>query len=180
MDGVQLAVDCLAMQKGLDDQDALLKTGSPLPQIDSHGPELARAAAEAGLDDERAQTTRRPASRSARPSAPDATTGRETGSRPGGRSTPRERTEHRDVLHVPRGTGGVVITQGQGIEASVGGGLRLTEHRVGPRRWPLGPSVENVVPMDMPTRITQGLPHKGSVPLDRPARPPSCERRQAG
>ena len=40
-------------------------------------------------------------------------------------------TKHRYVLHVPGRTGGMVVAQGQGIEASSVGGPRLAEHRGG-------------------------------------------------
>ena len=180
MDGVKLAVDRLAMQKGLDDEDALLETGSPLTQIDSHGPELARAATEAGLDDERPRRhggqgpdllghQHRMPQRDEKQAA-----GRAVG------PLRQKATEHRDVLHVPGGTGGVVITQGQGIEAGAGGGLRLAEHRK--RAPPLAArpvggerGANGYADAHRPRSTPQG-----SVPLDRPARPPSCERRQAG
>ena len=179
-DGVQLAVDGLAVQKGLDDQDALLKTGSPLRQIDSHGPELARAAAEAGLDDEgpRRHGGQRPDLLGHQHRMPQRDEKQAAGRVVG--PLRQDATEHRYVLHVPRRTGGVVITQGQGVEASPGGGLCLTEHR---RAAP--PAGRSARPWRtwcqwICRRASPWSTPRGSVLLDRPTRPQGGEHRQAG
>ena len=113
VDGEQVAVHRLAPQQGLDDEDALLEPGGPLAQIGSHGPELAAAAAEAGLDDERAgrHGGQRPDLLGHQHRMPqgDEKQAADRAVRPFG----QEATEHRHVLHIPGRTGGVVVAEGQ-------------------------------------------------------------------
>jgi hypothetical protein len=154
LNGEVAIVDCLAPQQSLGYQDPLLEAGCPLTQVGSHGPKLAHAAAEAGLDDER--------SRRHGGESPDLL-GQQHRMPQGDEEQTADRavrpirekaTEHRHVLHVRGRTGGVVVTERQRIEAGPIGSPRLAEHGLcGPARLPPGSSVEKTVPIDMPIRI---------------------------
>ena len=123
----QVAVDGFASQQGLDGQDALFESGRPLVQIRPHGPELVGAAAEPGLDDERPRRHggQRPDLLGHQHRVPQRDEEQAAHRTVG--PFRQKATEHRHVLHVSSRAGGVVVAQGQAVEAGPMCGLGLAE-----------------------------------------------------